>query len=111
MCSQMACLIYLVPIHFHLFCLHSVLSGVVQGTQMIVKLGMERQREHACTSTGYGHLNAINIPGAVRLPHSEPSRCNYPRPQEATAIVITLGILAITLLSLVGFNRLTQAWL
>ncbi len=51
MCSQMACLIYLVPIHFHLFCSHSVLSGVVQGTQMIVKLGVERQREHACTST------------------------------------------------------------
>jgi hypothetical protein len=37
-----------------------------------VKLGMERQREHACTSTGYGHLTAINIPGAVRLPPSEP---------------------------------------
>jgi hypothetical protein len=36
------------------------------------KLGMERQREHACTSTGYGHVTAINIPGAVRLPHSEP---------------------------------------
>ncbi|KAH9536595.1 hypothetical protein CY35_16G007900 [Sphagnum magellanicum] len=54
--------------------LHALMkpSKNITGTQMIVKLAMERRREHACTSTGYGHVTAINIPGAVRLPHSEP---------------------------------------